>query len=149
MNEKKPYRVNDSIRVFLPPDTITAEPLDFDWDEAENAVLFTSGFTRGSFTELASALTDHFAAVLGSRDQIDVEAHEDIGCISFWMTRAANVQPKLNVEVDAHIAYCQNAESLESLHSWIGSTLLTKMAKQDAPSVLGMIRFRPRKANFP
>ncbi|WFB35244.1 hypothetical protein P3T73_13845 [Kiritimatiellota bacterium B12222] len=138
-----PYEVNDAISFFLPPESKSVQPLDYDWDEATNAIIFTSDYDPGSFSKWLKGLSKHYTQIWGASSQVFVEDDDDLGCVSFWMTREKGVHPMSKIQIDSHVAYTKIEDSFENLNAWIGSELLSKLMDEDKPSTIGMIRFRP------
>lgn len=130
-----PYELNDQISRFLPPDVIHALPLDFDWAEATNAILFTSNFDADSFDSWCDGLQCHYAKIVGDTQKIDADPQPDLGCLNFWF--------KLNPTVDVAMAYCNHSEGFEELNAWIGSSFFESMVNDDSPATAGIVRIRP------
>lgn len=137
------YKVTDEIAKYLPPATVSTKPLEFQWDEAANAILFTSNFNKKSFSDWKKGLSSHYRTTLGDIPSIIIESHSKLGCISFWINLDPDNLPKGNISVDVSAAWCPKEESVENLNAWIGSSLLESMVKKDKPSMAGLIRIRP------
>ena len=141
MKESKQYLLTEEIMRFLPPDVFQVQPLDYYWEEAVNAVIFTSGFEKKSFVESVTFLGEFYEKI--DKDPL-IEDDEDLGCVTIWLSIEKNA---VQIDVDVSIALMNTKDTdgtpLEKLNSWIGSSLLTKMAKEDNPALIGMIRIRP------
>ncbi|MEM9643933.1 MAG: hypothetical protein AAF989_02970 [Planctomycetota bacterium] len=129
------YEVTREIEEFLPPETFDARPLDFEWVEATNAVLFASAMNHTTFSRWKSDLSKYYRLRLRGGFDLNIESFEDVECMSFWLTHTPNV--------DVHVARCQQPESVEELNSWIGSTLLESMAANERAATVGLVRIRP------
>ncbi len=119
-----PYQLDDAISAFLPPSVISAEPLDFDWDEAVNAVVFTSAFDSKDFASWAKTLTEHYDRLVAGRMKVDPEIQADIGCIHLWLL-------KLDPAVDICFASRHHPESFANLNAWIGSNRFRSLFTRD------------------
>ena len=131
-----PYQLDDSIRLYLPPGIVSAEPLDYDWDEAVNAVIFTSAFDSKDFPCWTATLTEHYRRIVADRMEVDPEIQADIGCIHLWLL-------KLHPPVDICFAFGRHLESFSNLNPWIGSNRFRSLFTRDTPATAGMIRIRP------
>lgn len=78
--------VTDEITKHLPPEVITVNPLEFEWEEATNAIIFTSNFDKVNFEEWEEALVNYYKNMIVNEHQLDVESDDDISCISFWFS---------------------------------------------------------------
>ena len=130
-----PYASTDEIAKYLPPDSIDVRPLDYEWAEATNAVVFASAFYSSSFSEWESKLAEFYRMLIGRRHDMNVESNPDLGCISFWFDSIPNI--------DVHVARSENLDSVENLNSWVGSPLLTRIAMDTRATTVGLIRIRP------
>ena len=128
------YAATSEIKKYLPPDTVDSKPLEYDWAEAENAIVFISTLDFPTFGEWESELSQFYRLLVGG-GAVNIESHPDLGCISFWF----NCHPN----VDVHVARCKHAESVENLNSWVGSTLLNSMATDNRAATAGLVRIRP------
>jgi len=138
-----PYDVTEAISKYLPPDVITVEPLEFDWDEAVNAVVFTSRFDATSFSAWETSLSEHYMSVLGKGPRMKVESDSELGCIAFRINLDPANLPEGTISVDISVAWRGLEESVENLNAWVGSSLLEDMVEKDKPAMAGLIRIRP------
>ena len=129
------YAATARIRKYLPRDAFDVRPLEFEWDEAINAIVFASTLDFPTFDKWESELSKFYRTLVGNDRAVAVEAHPELGCISFWI----NTEPN----VDVHVARCRSAESVENLNAWIGSSLIELMATDDRTATVGLIRIRP------
>ena len=138
-----PYEVSQEIAKYLPPDVITVRPLEFDWAEAINAVVFTSRFDRQSFPEWEEALIEYYRSALGRIPQVRPETDEELGCITFRINLDPSNLPKGTISVDISVAWCNQEDSLENLNAWLGSKVLASIVRDDKPAMAGLVRIRP------
>ncbi len=141
-----PYEITNEIARFLPPDPISVYPLEFDWQEATNAIVFTSGFDKESFSDWEECLSAYYKALLGDIPDIDVESDPELGCATFWINLDPDHLPEGAISVDVGVARCCVANGFENLNAWIGSSRLTDMVEKDKPAMVGLIRIRPMKS---
>ena len=125
---------------FLPPDIIQVHPLDYYWEEAVNAVIFTSSFEKKIFFESISFLKELYQRL---DNNLHIEEDEDLGCATIWLSIENNAV-QIDVDVSIALMSTENTDGtpLENLNSWIGSNLLTKMTKEDNPALIGIVRIR-------
>lgn len=153
------YALVDEITQYLPPNVITAKPLEFDWDEATNAVLFTAEYKKrfsilkSPFNALVDKLTEHYRSLVENKYQLEVDPDHEQGCMTFRFSDDPEANPNkgFQISADISIAWLKAKgtidDPLDALNSWIGSSLLKKMAQDDKPQLIGMIRIRPKINN--
>lgn len=129
------YTVTDEIASYLPPKIIDVKPLEYEWDEAANAIVFVSSFAFSTFEKWNSELSQIYRSLVRDGYDLNIESHEDLGCTSFWFNHLPNV--------DVHVARCQNTASVENLNSWVGSTDLESLATIEGAATVGLCRIRP------
>lgn len=133
--EAMTYAVTSEITRYLPPESIDARPLDYEWVEATNAIVFVSTFAHTSFALWETKLSVFYRMLIGDGCGLTTESHSELGCISFWFDS--------NPNVDVHVARCENINSVENLDSWLGSPLLVSMAMDPRAATVGIIRIWP------
>ena len=129
------YATTSEIKKYLPPHSVDVRPLDYEWAEASNAVVFISTLDAETFTQWETELTEFYRLQVSDDCVMNVESDPDLGCISFWFQTLPNI--------DVHVARCKNIDSVENLNSWVGSTLLASIAADTRAATVGLIRIRP------
>lgn len=129
------YAPTSDITRYLPPEAFDVRPLEYEWAEATNAIIFASSVDYETFSAWESGLSHFYLTLVGVANALNVESDPELGCISFWLQSAP--------PVDIHVARCKNTESVETLNAWIGSTLLSTMASDNRAATIGLIRIRP------
>ncbi|QDV25920.1 hypothetical protein [Aureliella helgolandensis] len=129
------YAATSEIKKYLPQDAFDVRPLEYEWAEATNAIVFASTLAFPTFRRWESELSKFYRTLIGNNRAVSVESHPDLGCISFWI----NTDPS----VDVHVARLKCAESVENLNSWVGSSLIDSLATDDRAATVGLIRIRP------
>ena len=136
------YSLDDALLKLAPGKILRAEPLEFDWDEAENAILFSSTLQIDDFREWNEQIRQHIASLLPEGSSIKVEPDESVFCTSFWISTTQDMDEYIDPELDIHVAWGGGQESYENLNAWIGSEVFDSLAV-DKPPTIGMIRTRP------
>ena len=142
MSKKEPYKITAELMRYIPPEVISVEPLEFDWDEATNAILFTVSYSRDSYAEWFEGIHRFLLDSLPLGALVSPEKQEDIFCASFWISLSGD-DPMINPDYDLHVAWRKEADSCENLNAWIGSELYEEMVQKDHPQTSGIIRKRP------
>ncbi len=97
------YNVDETIKRFLPENSSNLNPLEFDWEEAENAIIFTADLEYPSFADFENSLTNYYTSLLGPEAQINPEGEDELGCISFWVKLGNDASELANRNIDIHI----------------------------------------------
>jgi len=139
---KMSYSLDDALLKFAPGKLLKAEPLEFDWDEAENAILFSSSLRIDNFHEWNEHIRKHIVRMLPEGASIKVEPDEGTSCTSFWISTSEKMEEYINPELDIHVAWGGNKESYDNLNAWIGSSVFDTLIA-DKPPTAGMVRTRP------
>jgi hypothetical protein len=138
------YTVTQELLYLIPGKALDAQPLEFDWEEATNAILFTSNLQVKDFCEWNLFIEKHLRSCLPKTASIKVETDEEIFCTSFWISLTKDIHEYIDPDFDLHVAWGNHDESFENLNSWIGSELFEEMvSKKDIPATAGLIRVRP------
>ena len=136
------YFVDDTLLKLAPGRVLKAEPLEFDWDEAENAILFSSTLQIDDFHEWNEHIRQHLASLLPEGTSIKVEPDEGIYCTSFWISRIQDMEEYIDPELDVHVAWGGSEDSYQNLNAWIGSDVFETLTSGKPPTA-GMVRTRP------
>lgn len=129
------YSSTGEITNYLPPESIDVRPLDYEWAEATNAILFGSKLDFDTFAQWEIALSEHYRNLKANDHELTVESHPDLGCMSIWFDSSPSV--------DVHCARCKNPDSIDNLNAWVGSALLESIAADPQTGTVGLIRIRP------
>jgi hypothetical protein len=129
------YATTGEITKYLPPDAFGVVPLEYEWAEATNAIVFASTHECATFDEWESTLSEFYRAQISDNHAVSVDAHPELGCIRV----SINIRPR----VDVHLARCKCSGSVENLNSWVGSSLMASLAKDVRAATVGLIRIRP------
>ena len=140
------YSLDDALLKFAPGRLLKAELLEFDWDEAKNAILFSSSLRLDDFHEWNEHIRQHIASMLPESASIKVESDETISCTSFWISTTQDMDEYIDPELDIHVAWGGNEESYPNLNAWIGSEVFDTLSA-DKPPTAGMVRTRPKNKN--
>lgn len=140
------YSLDDALLKFAPGKILKAEPLEFDWDEAENAILFSSTLRIDDFHEWNERIRQHIAGLLPEGASIKVEPDESVFCTSFWISTTQDMHEYIDPELDIHVAWGGNEESCQNLNAWIGSNVFSALTSNRPPTA-GMLRTRPQNKN--
>ena len=137
------YAVTIELLNLIPGKKLDAQPLEFDWEEATNAILFTSDLQVQSFSEWNNVIEAHLKTCFPKTASIKVEADEEILCTSFWISLTKDMNEYIDPDYDLHVAWGASDESFENLNSWIGSELFDEMVSKEGIRTAGLIRVRP------
>lgn len=140
--QKMSYSLDDALLKFAPGRILKAEPLEFHWDEAENAILFSSALRLDDFHEWNEHIRQHIASLLPAHASIKVEADESVSCTSFWISTTQDMHEYTDPELDIHVAWGGDEESYQNLNAWIGSEVFDNLIANKPPTA-GMVRSRP------
>lgn len=121
----------DLIRL-LPPGTITFEPLEYSWEEAKVAYIFTSKFDGANFKD--------WAASFASYTQLAAPNDAVIHHFDYPKTATLEINICANEKIDLHAAWCRNPIGFENLNAWLGSALLKSLVEEQNPATAGVIR---------
>ena len=78
------YTTTQELLNLIPGSTLDAQPLEFDWEEATNAILFTTDLQINDFNEWNAFIEKHLLSCFPKGTSIKVETDEEIFCTSFW-----------------------------------------------------------------